>query len=143
LNKTKIVTVGVIIVAVLVVAVAVSTGIFHSMDQPSFRLNGVAGYVYPTSNYVSYISVRVGETFIAQFSSTGSAGYDWKVTTSSGIQYLNFTVVSTSHLPGGSQVRNYFFKAVQPGSQTITMQDQRVFAPYNTLSTVSIRVSVS
>src|SRR3989442_14511475 len=62
---------------------------------------------------------------------------------SSGIQYFNFTVVSTSHLPGGSQFRNYFFKAVQPGSQTITMQDQRVFAPYNTRSTVSIRVSVS
>ncbi len=103
--------------------------------------NGVAEYVYPSSNLTSSISATVGETFIIQLSSNaGSTGYDWNVSTSTGIQYLNYTVVSTSTLIGGPQVRNYFFRAVQAGTQTITLRDERSFAPYAIAATINLQV---
>jgi hypothetical protein len=43
----------------------------------------------------------------------------------------------------GYITRNYFFRAVQAGSQTITLQDQRQFAPYDIASTINIKVAVS
>ncbi len=106
--------------------------------------NGAAEFVYPSSNLTSSISVKAGETFAIQLSSNaGSTGYDWNVSTSAGIQYLNYTVVSTSTLMGGPQVRNYFFRAVQPGNQTITLRDQRPFAPYAIAATINLQVAVS
>ena len=106
--------------------------------------NGVAEYVYPSSNLTSSISATVGETFIIQLSSNaGSTGYDWNVSTSAGIQYLNYTVVSTSTLIGGPQVRNYFFRAVQAGAQTITLRDERSFATYATAATINLQVAIS
>src|SRR5208337_3497409 len=87
--------------------------------------NGVAVYVYPSSNLISSISTTVDGTFIVQLSSNaGSTGYDWNVSTSAGIQYLNYSVVSTSPLIGGPQVRDYLFRAIQAGSQTITLRDE-------------------
>lgn len=106
--------------------------------------NGVAEYAYPTSNLSSSISAKVGETFIIQLSSNaGSTGYDWNVTSSSGIRYLNYTVVSTSNLVGGPQLRNYFFRAVEAGNQTIALRDQRLFAPYYVAATINLQVTVS
>jgi predicted secreted protein len=108
------------------------------------RPDGVAKYVYPSSNLSSSISARVGDTFIVQLSSNaGSTGYDWYVSASTGIQYLNYTVVSTSTLIGGPQVRDYFFKAVQAGTQTITLRDERPFAPYAVVATINLEVVVS
>lgn len=100
-------------------------------------------YVYPTSNMTASISAKVGETFIIQLSSNGaSTGYDWNVSTSGGIQYINYTVVSTSTLLGGPQVRNYFFKAVQAGSQTITLKYERAFGtpPYPVAAIVEVDI---
>jgi len=106
--------------------------------------NGVAEYVYPSSNLTSSISATIGETFIIQLSSNaGSTGYDWNVSTSAGIQYLNYTVVSTSALIGGPQVRNYFFRAVQAGTQTVTLRNERPFAPHSVAATINLQVTVS
>jgi predicted secreted protein len=106
--------------------------------------NGVQKYAYPTSNLSSFIYATVGETFIVQLgSNAASTGYDWNVSVSQGIQYLNYTVVSTSTLIGGSQVRNYFFRAVQKGTQTITLRDERPFKPYAIAATINLQVVVS
>jgi predicted secreted protein len=106
--------------------------------------NGVAKYTYPISNVTNSISATVGETFIVQLSSNaGSTGYDWNVSTSSGIQYLNYTIVSTSPLIGGPQIRNYFFRAVQAGAQTMTLRDERPFPPYAIAATIDLQVTVS
>ena len=106
--------------------------------------NSVPKYAYPTSNLSSSIYATVGETFIVQLSSNAaSTGYDWNVSTSQGIQYLNYTVVSTSTLIGGPQVRNYFFRAVQTGTQTIILRDERPFKPYAIAATINLQVVVS
>ena len=106
--------------------------------------NGVAEYVCPSHNVTSSISTEVGETFTIQLSSSaGSTGYDWNVSTSAGIQYLGYTVVSTSPLIGGPQLRNYSFHAVQAGTQTITLRDERPWMPYAIAATISLRVIVS
>lgn len=106
--------------------------------------NGVAEYAYPTSNLSSTIDATAGETFIIQLSSNaGSTGYDWNVGTSAGIRYLNYTVVFTSALIGGAQVRNYFFQAVQAGTQTITLRDERLFASNAIAATINLQVDVS
>ena len=61
-------------------------------------------------------SAKIGETFIVDLSSNaGPTGYDRKVTTSSGVQYLNYIVVSTDNLPDGSQIKNYSFSS-SPGA---------------------------
>jgi len=103
-----------------------------------------AKYEYPTSNLTASVSARVGQTFIVQLASNAaSTGYDWNVTTSPGIRYLNYTVVSTSPLIGGPQVRNYYFMAVQAGTQTLTLRDERPFAPYAVAATISLQVTVT
>jgi len=105
---------------------------------------GAAEYIYPTASADSAISARAGETFAIQLSSNaGSTGYDWTVSCSAGVQYLNYTVVSTSNLIGGPQVRNYFFLALKTGGQTILLQDKRSFAPFDVAATINIRVAVS
>ena len=106
--------------------------------------NGVPVFAYPTSNLTSSISATVDGTFIVQLSSNaGSTGFDWNVSTSAGIQYLNYTVVSTSPLIGGPQVRDYFFRAVQTGSETITLRDERPFAPHAVVATIDLQVDVT
>jgi predicted secreted protein len=101
-------------------------------------------YVYPTSNQSYSISANNSETFGVQLTSNaGSTGYDWNVSSSSGIQYLNYTVVSNSNLAGGSQVRDYWFKVTQASAQTVTLQDKRQFAPYDVTATIQIQVTVS
>jgi|GEM_PF-631870 len=115
--------------------------VYFVVTSPS---NGVAEYTYPSYNLTSTISAKVGETFIVQLSSNaGLTGYDWNVSTSKGVQYLNYTVVATSALMGGPQVRNYFFRAVQAGTQTITLRDERPFGPYSVASTINLTVAVS
>ncbi|HZW55307.1 MAG TPA: protease inhibitor I42 family protein [Nitrososphaerales archaeon] len=104
--------------------------------------NGSSVYVYPTSNLSSTISPSVGKVFGVQLSSNaGSTGYDWNVSTGAGIQYLNYTVVSTSTLAGGPQVRDYWFRATQGGNQSITLQDVRQFAPHDVHATIHLLVT--
>ncbi len=104
----------------------------------------VAKYAYPTSNLTASISAWVGQTFVVQLASNAaSTGYDWNVSTSQGIQYLNYTVVSTSPLIGGPQIRDYLFRAVQSGPQTVTLRDERPFAPYALAATINLQVLVT
>jgi len=146
LKNTRVVLVAVLVVVVVVVAALALSPIFirsnaSQMPTPS---GGTAKYILATTNQTVSISARVDQTFIVQLqSNAGSTGYDWNVTTSSGIQYVNYTVVSTSTLIGGPQTRNYFFRAVQTGSQTITLRDMRSWAPYPVADTIDLRVSVS
>jgi predicted secreted protein len=130
------------LVLALVVAASAAVGVaLTQWTSPSET--GTATYVYPSSSFPSSISARPGETFIIQLgSNAGSTGFDWKVSTSSGIHYLNYSTVSFATLPGGSDVRNYFFKADQTGTQTITLVDQRPWAPYETAATITIQVNV-
>lgn len=102
----------------------------------------IAIYVYPTANTNASISATVGETFIVKLNATASTGYDWNVSTSTGIQYVNYTVVYTSPLIGGPQVRNYFFKAIQAGSQTITLTYEQGFS-HTIAATINLKVAVS
>jgi len=106
--------------------------------------NGIAEYTYPTSNMTTSISATTGQTFIIQLSSNAaSTAYDWNVSTSAGLRYLNYTIMSTSSLIGGPQVRDYYFRTVQSGTQTITLRDERPFAPYAVAATINVRVNVS
>jgi len=99
---------------------------------------------YSVINSPTSIVAQLGKTFIIQLSSdAGSTGYDWNVTTSSGIRYINYTVIANSTAPGESQERDYFFRALQRGNQTITLVDRRLFAPYNVSQTIFLQVSVS
>ena len=113
-------------------------------EATTITTNGALVYVYPTSNLNSSISANVGETFGVQLSSNaGSTGYDWNVSTSAGIDYLNYTVVSTSTLAGGPQVRDYWFRVSQTGSQTVTLLGERQFSPYDVYATVRLQVAAS
>jgi len=107
-------------------------------------LPGVAEFVYGGFSQNSSISATVNETFIIQFSSNAyDSGYAWNVNTSAGIQYLNNTVVPFSSMCYGCpQTYDYYFRAVQVGTQTITLQAKRPFAPYDIAATINLKVVV-
>lgn len=132
---------------IVMICAAFAAGFLYALQAGATTTTlGPVTSVYPFSvtNTTSTISARVGEIFAVQLSSNaGSTGYDWSVSNSGGIQYLNYTVVSTSTLIGGPQVRYYFFHALTVGSQTIILQDRRSFAPGEVAATINITVDVA
>jgi predicted secreted protein len=113
----------------------VSLGNLTFPDESSISLS--------PGNTTTSINASIGDSLVFRLnSSAGSTGYDWNVSTSAGIRYINYTVVSTSTNPGGPQVRDYNFRVVQSGNQSITLQDRRQFAPYDVTATVTIQVLV-
>jgi predicted secreted protein len=145
LISAKAVTI-VILVAALVSSAAFAYSIFSRPGGgiTTSQNGSEAVYPLPTANTTSTITARLGEVFAIQLNSNaGSTGFDWKVSCTGGIQYLNYTVVSTSTLIGGPQVRDYFFRAVTAGSQTITLQDMRPFTPYEVAATITVQITVT
>jgi predicted secreted protein len=96
-----------------------------------------------TTDLNTSITMLTGEAVNFQLNSTASTGYDWNVSTSSGIIYRNYTVVSTSPLAGGPQTRAYLFQALQVGNQSIQLLYQRQFAPHDVQATIDIQVTVT
>ncbi|MDG6904606.1 MAG: protease inhibitor I42 family protein [Nitrososphaerota archaeon] len=144
--------VALMIVGVILLSVAGYLAFYHGTSRTTSNTqnaitttttNGSPVYVYPTSNLSSAISARLGETFGVQLSSNaGSTGYDWNVSSSSGIQFINYTVVSTSTLVGGPEVRDYWFRASQAGNQSITLRDERQFSPHDVYATIQLLVTM-
>jgi predicted secreted protein len=108
-------------------------------------LPGVAVFAYEGSSQNSSISVAANETFIVQLSSnTYDSGYVWNVNTSTGVQYFNYTVVPPSlGCCGRPSLYYYFFRAVQAGTQTITLQAKQPSVPYAIGATINLNVAVS
>ena len=142
-----------VFVAVILVVVAASGASYLLLSTPTpsaattegttTLANGTVVYSYPTADLSASITIQVGQTFAVRLSSNaGSTGYDWNVSSSGGVEFLNYTVVSPSTLAGGPQLRDYYFRASQPGSQSVTLKDQRQFSPYEAAATISIGVTV-
>jgi predicted secreted protein len=106
---------------------------------------GVAEFAYEGSSQNSSISVAANETFIVQLSSNAyDSGYVWNVSTSKGIQYFNYvSVPSRLGCCGFPSLYYYYFRAVQTGAQTITLQAKQPFAPYTISATINLKVAVS
>jgi len=100
--------------------------------------------VLSTASVNSTISVVTGESFVLQLTDNpSSTGFDWNITTSSGVNYLNYTVASTGASPGGSPARNYLFQAAQVGNFSITLLYQRLVSPHDVQATIDVQVSVT
>lgn len=141
-----------LVIAVAVVVLTLTTYLYPGTGsssqtatvETSILPDGEKVFVYPTANATSSTSVMQDEGFAIQVSSdAGSTGYDWNVSTSGGIEYVNYTVASTSTLAGGAQVRDYHFLALDAGAQTVTLRDMRLFKPYDVAATITIHVFVS
>ncbi len=101
-------------------------------------------FEFPTANATSSFSARVGEVFIIQLNSNaGSTGFDWKVTTSIGIHYINYTAVPEAPMMLGGEVRHYYFRALNVGNQTITLQNMRTWEPTQIPATIDLAVAVN
>ena len=147
-----------IIVALIVLATGAGYYFVSSGGKPvgtfttgSLSFSGLGNLTLPDGTVSSFIqgntstsiSAQLDESFSLQLSTNaGSAGYEWNVSTSSGIRYVNYTVASTSTISGGPQVRDYNFEAVQPGNQSIVLQDMQQFAPHTVAATLTIQVEV-
>ncbi len=91
------------------------------------------------------VAAKVNEKFIVHLSAnTGSTGYDWNVSTSAGIRYLNYTTTSEGTMPGAPSERDYLFQATAPGTATITLVYGR-FPPAFSVPqiAVTLRIDVS
>ena len=124
------------------------TGTFHSFSFTPPPLNNRTGFAsslvfLSAANLNSSTTLLAGETLDIELnSSAGSTGYDWNVSTSSGIAYQNYTVVATSSVTGGPQTRDYAFQALQLGNQTILLQYEQQFAPHQVQATIDIQIDV-
>ena len=141
----------VLLTALAIGIIAAAAVIYFSRSGPSpgnqrttTLPDGTVEYIYPTADMSPQIAAKVGQTFIVQLQSNGgSTGYDWNITTSAGIEYLNATLTSSSSAPGAPVTYDYFFKATQTGSQSISFQDMRQFSPYEVEATINAEVLVS
>jgi predicted secreted protein len=102
-------------------------------------------WTVPTSNAtIPFSPLTVGETFIIQLSANPSTGYDWNVTTTTGIMYVNYAVVGPPPPCCGYPVtRDYFFIVTATGPQTITLRYMRSFAPSVSPTIITINVNPS
>ncbi len=137
------------LIGLFIVAIAVGGGVYLgvTLAHPSGTTTTQGPpneYEFPTANTTSTISAKVGEVFLIQLeSNAGSTGFDWKVTTSSGIHYINYTSVSTTTMMIGGELRHYYFRALAAGDQTITLQDMRSFDPSQIAATIELSVAVT
>ena len=89
------------------------------------------------------ITARTNEVFIVHLDAdTGSTGYDWNVTTSGSVRYLNYTTTNVGTLPGAPSGRDYFFQALTPGAATITLVYGR-FPPAFSVTQIGETLQVS
>lgn len=98
-------------------------------------------------NLSGSIVARENEVFVIHLAAnTGSTGYDWNVTTSSGVHYLNYTTTQAGTLPGAPSQRDYFFKALTPGAATITLVYARLppaFSVTQIAGTIHVSVEIT
>jgi predicted secreted protein len=108
-------------------------------------LPGVAEFAYEGTSQNSSISVAANETFVIQLSSNAyDSGYVWNVSRSTSIQYFDYVSVPSSlGCCGRPTLYYYFFRAVQTGTQTITLQAKQPSAPYAIYATINLKVAVS
>ncbi len=136
-------------VGAILLVLAVSSALFlgTSLGHPSATTTTQSGpkeYEYPTANASSAISAAVGEVFIIQLNSNaGSTGFDWNVTSSTGIHYINYTAVTDNPMIIGGEVRHYYFRALASGNQSITLLDVRAFDPSHVAARIDLRVTVA
>jgi len=97
-----------------------------------------------TGDINSSISAVTGESFVIQLQDNpASTGYDWNISTTAGVSYLNSTAVSAGSAPGSSPARNYLFQATQVGNSSITLLYQQLVSPHAVQDTIDVQVSVS
>ncbi len=141
------------VLAVVVVVVIISAFVLFSKpsspptttSQTSTSTKLVFTDILSPGSPNSSITARVNEEFIIHLTAnTGSTGYDWNVSTSGGIRYLNYTTTSVGGAPGAQDGRDYLFQASAPGTATITLVYGR-FPPAFSVPqiAVTLRVSVS
>jgi predicted secreted protein len=142
---------GLLVVGILIgatgyyVSSTYQTKIMTQTETTTARLTTTATvFVYEGFSQNSSIHATVDETFIVQFSSgLYDRGYAWNVNTSVGIQYLNDTAAPSSGVCTGCPFTyDYYFRAVQVGTQTITLQAKQAFAPYDVAATINLKVFV-
>lgn len=135
---------SIILVAVAAIAaVALGLNLSHPSGTSTTTQSGPNEYEFPTQNATSTIPARVGEVFLVQLiSNAGSTGFDWRVTCSDGIHYINYTSVSTTTVMIGSDLRHYYFRAVTEGNQTITLENMRLFDPSQVAAVIDLTVVV-
>jgi predicted secreted protein len=68
------------------------------------------------------ITAKVKEIFVIHLAAnTGSTGYDWNVSTSGGVRFINYTTTRVGKLPGAPSERDYLFQAEAPGTAAIIL----------------------
>lgn len=155
--RSKATAASFIVIAAIVVSAFVLNSWFSPQSTPTPSSSSYAqtstatkfAYtdVLSQGNLSGSIVARENEVFIIHLAAnTGSTGYDWNVTTSGGVRYLNYTTTQAGTLPGAPSQRDYFFKALTPGAATITLLYARLppaFSIPQIAGTVHVSVEIT
>ena len=124
-----------------------SSSALTSSSQTSITTKLVYTDILSTGNLSVSVSAKEGEVFVVHLAAnTGSTGYDWNVSASSGIHYLGYITTSVGTLPGAASERDYRFQAVTPGEATITLVYGRfppAFSVAQVAGTIHMNVEVT
>jgi len=155
LARPRLVAISFVVVAAVVVSALVLT--LRHAPQPATTSSKSSSYVQTSTatkyvytdipsqgNLNASIAARAEEIFIIHLAAnTGSTGYDWNVSTSGGVRFINYTTTRAGTLPGAPSERDYRFQALAPGTATITLVYGRLPPAFSVLQIAeTIRISV-
>lgn len=156
-SRSKATAASFIVVAAIVVSAFVLSSWFSPQSAPApssssyAQTSATTKFAYADilsqGNLSGSIVTRENEVFIIHLAAnTESTGYDWNVTASSGVRYLNYTTTQAGTLPGAPSQRDYFFKALTPGAATITLLYARLppaFSVPQIAGTIHVSVEIT
>jgi predicted secreted protein len=156
LSQSKLTAISVVIVVVVIATAAVlglrpaaQPATNPSASRPFSQTSTTTEYVFTDilskENLSEAITVRVNEVFVIHLAAnTGSTGYDWNVSASSGVRFLSYTTTKAGTLPGAPSERDYLFQAAAPGEATITLVYGRLPPAFSVAQVaVTIRINVA
>lgn len=114
-------TVTILLAAVLIGLAMLGVALVLAQPETKFSYTNTT----KQENVTTSVSAAAGETFVIRLASNPSTGYDWKVSTTPGLAYLNYTSAGGSSAIGSPVLRDYAFKSLEAGTSTITLVYER------------------
>jgi predicted secreted protein len=147
-------------IVVAVVVISAFTLTLRPSPQPTTVASTSSSYVQTSTttklvytdilsqgNLNMSIAARVNEAFVVHLAAnTGSTGYDWNVSTSGWVRFINYTTTKVGTLPGAPSERDYLFQAEAPGTATIILVYGRLppaFSVPQIAKTIHISVEIT
>jgi inhibitor of cysteine peptidase len=147
-KNTRIYIVGLVLIAAISATTVIGVGMLTSPKQqpaPPAPVPPCTEKVVYANDSGSTIKLNKGDTLKLSLNDYGDGGYSWVITSQ---DKAKLSLVSSNHVNGSADALGDFgtdvwtFKAITPGTSTLTLACQRPWATNDTCARFSIQVVV-